>query len=253
MRNVWIVFKRELKSYFLSPMAYVLLIIFVLLSIGIPFALASFIERNNASLFWFFYFHPWIYMIFGPAIGMRLWSEEHRMGTTELLLTMPVSPWQAILGKFGAAIVVLAAALLSTVGMVFTVNYLGEPDGGVMWAGYFGSLLVGAACIALTCAVSAVTRNQITCLLISFTLCFILILFGFPPVNEFVRGLDFNLLWFIPIKGGWLADMGNAISLTWHQNEMSRGLMRIQSLVYLLSIIVFSLYLTSVIIRSKRS
>ena len=244
MRNVWIVFKRELKSYFLSPMAYVLLIIFVLLSIGIPFALANFIERNNASLYWFFYFHPWIYMIFGPAIGMRLWSEENRMGTTELLLTMPVSPWQAIVGKFCAATVVLAAALLSTIGMVFTVNYLGEPDSGVIWSGYFGSLFIGMASIALTCAVSAVTRNQITCLLISFTVCLILILLGYPPVNDFIRGLPL---------GGWLADTGNAISFTWHQNEMSRGLMRMQSLVYLFSIIGFSLFLTSVIIRSKRS
>lgn len=253
MRNVWIVFKRELKSYFLSPMAYVLLIIFVVLSIGIPFALANFIERNNASLYWFFYFHPWIYMVFGPAIGMRLWSEEHRMGTTELLLTMPVSPWQAITGKFLAATVVLATALLSTIGMVFTVNYLGDPDAGVMWSGYFGSLLVGMASIALTCAISAVTRNQITCLLISFTICFVLIMLGYPPVNDFLRGLDFNLLWFIPFKGGWLADIGNALSFTWHQNEMSRGLMRFQSVVYLASIIGYCLYLTSVIIRSKRS
>ncbi len=243
MRNVWIIFKRELKSYFLSPMAYVLIALFAIFTIGIPFGLASFIERNNASLYWFFFFHPWVYMIFGPAIGMRLWSEEHRMGTTELLLTMPISPWQAIWGKFLAATTVIASMLLCTIGMVFTISYLGEPDTGVVWSGYIGSLLVGAASVAITCAVSAVTRNQIVCVLISAFICFLLVVFGIPQVNDFLRGLG----------GEWLSNLANGLSLSFHQNEMSRGLMRVESLVYLLSIIGFCLYLTSVIIRSKRS
>src|SRR6187431_3156456 len=119
MRNIFIIFKRELKSYFNNPLAYVLIIIFSLLSMGLTFVIGDFLELNDASLVTFFFFHPWIYMIFGPAIGMRLWSEEHRMGTTELLLTMPISAWQAIVGKFLAACVVLAAALLSTLPIVF--------------------------------------------------------------------------------------------------------------------------------------
>lgn len=243
MRNVWIVFKRELTSYFTTPLAYVLIIIFCLLSLGLCLFFGGFIERGDASLTSFFYFHPWIYMIFGPAIGMRLWSEEHRMGTTELLLTMPISPWEAITGKFLAAFAVLAVTLLSTIGMVMTVYRLGEPDGGVIFSGYLGSFLVGAASIAITCAISAMTRNQITCLLIAVTICLVLTLIGFGPITDFLRGA----------RLGFLADACNSISLLWHATELSRGLMRIQSIVYFLSLIGFCLFLTSVIIRSKRS
>src|SRR6187431_91116 len=127
MRNVWIVFKRELIAYFTTPLAYVLIMIFTLLSLGLTFYFGFFIEAGDASLSRFFSFHPWIYMIFGPAIGMRLWSEENRTGTTELLLTMPISPWQAILGKFLAAASTLAVTLLFTLGIVFTVYDLGDP------------------------------------------------------------------------------------------------------------------------------
>lgn len=242
MRNIFIIFKRELKSYFNNPLAYVLIIIFSLLSMGLTFVIGDFLELNDASLVTFFFFHPWIYMIFGPAIGMRLWSEEHRMGTTELLLTMPISAWQAIVGKFLAACVVLAAALLSTLPIVFTVYYLGHPDGAMIISGYLGSFLVGAATIAMTCAISAFTRNQISCLLVAVAICFILVLAGFPRVTDFLRP-----------NFPWLADIGNGISFWWHQSEMARGLVRFQSLVYLLSVTGFSLYLTGVIIRTKRS
>lgn len=242
MRNIFIIFKRELKSYFNNPLAYVLIIIFGLLSMGLTFVIGDFLKMNDASLTSFFFFHPWIYMIFGPAIGMRLWSEEHRMGTTELLLTMPISAWQAIVGKFLAACVVLAAALLSTVSIVFTVYYLGKPDGQMIVSGYIGSFLVGAASIAITCAISAFTRNQISCLLVAVAVCFLLVLAGFPRVTEFLRP-NFPTL----------ADIGNSVSFWWHQSEMARGIIRLQSPVYLLSLIGFSLYLTGVIIRGKRS
>jgi len=248
MRNVWIVFKRELISYFTTPLAYVLIIIFCFLSLSLCLFFGGFIERGDASLSSFFYFHPWIYMIFGPAIGMRLWSEEHRMGTTELLLTMPISPWEAILGKFLAAFTVLAVTLLSTIGMVFTVLSLGEPDVGVIVSGYLGSFLVGASSIAITCAVSALTRNQITCLLVSVTICLVLTLVGFPPISDLLRSSSF-----LGIKLGFLADICNGVSLFWHSTEMARGLMRIQSLIYFISLIGFCLFLTSVIIRSKRA
>ena len=243
MRNVWIVFKRELIAYFTTPLAYVLIIIFTLLSLGLTFYFGFFIEAGDASLSRFFSFHPWIYMIFGPAIGMRLWSEENRTGTTELLLTMPISPWQAILGKFLAAATTLAVTLLFTLGIVFTVNNLGDPDGSTIWSGYVGSFLVGLASIALTCAFSAVTRNPITCLLISVTLCLILTLVGYGPIIDFMRGAKLNVL----------ADICNSVSFMWHQTELARGNMRIQSLVYLITFIGFCLFLTSVFIRSKRS
>jgi ABC-2 type transport system permease protein len=242
MRHISIIFKRELAAYFNNPLAYVLIIIFSVLSMGLTFVIGKFLDLNDASLTNFFLFHPWIYMIFGPAIGMRLWSEEHRMGTTELLLTMPISPWQAIVGKFLAACVVLAAALLSTIPIVVTVYILGSPDGQMIFSGYLGSFLVGAATIAITCAISALTRSQISCLLISVCICFLLVLAGFPSVADFLRPT-------MP----WLANLGNGISLWWHQSEMARGLVRLQSLAYLTTLIAFCLYLTSVIIRSKRA
>ncbi len=242
MRHIGIIFKRELLAYFNNPLAYVLIIIFSVLSMGLTFVIGKFLELNDASLTSFFWFHPWIYMIFGPAIGMRLWSEEHRMGTTELLLTMPISAWEAIVGKFLAACVVLAAALLSTVTIVYTVYDLGKPDGAMIFSGYLGSFLIGASTIAITCAISAMTRSQISCLLISVFICFVLVLAGFPSVTDFLRP-----------SMPWLADTGNAISFWWHQSEMARGLVRIQSLVYLTSLIGFCLYLTSVIIRTKRA
>ena len=243
MHNIWIIFKREVIAYFTTPLAYVLIFIFTLLSLGLTFYFGFFIEAGDASLTRFFSFHPWIYMIFGPAIGMRLWAEENRTGTTELLLTMPISPWQAILGKFLAAAATLAVTLVFTFGIVFTVYSLGEPDGRTIFSGYIGSYLVGLAAIALTCAFSAVTRNPITCLLISVTLCLVLTLAGYGPIIDFLRGAKLNLL----------ADICNSVSFMWHQTELARGNMRIQSLVYLLSFSVFCLFLTSVFIRSRRS
>jgi ABC-2 type transport system permease protein len=243
MRNVCIIFKRELIAYFTTPLAYVLIAFFTFMSLGLTFYFGFFIEGGDASLARFFSFHPWLYMIFGPAIGMRLWSEENRTGTTELLLTMPISPWQAISGKFLAAAVTLAATLLFTIGIVFTVYNLGEPDGWTIFSGYVGSYLVGLASVALTCAISSLTRNQITCLLLSVGVCIILTLIGYGPIIDFMRGAKLDTL----------ADVCNSVSFMWHQTELARGNMRFQSLVYLISFIVFFLFLTSVFIRSKRS
>jgi ABC-2 type transport system permease protein len=242
MRNIWIVFKREFTAYFTTPLAYVLIVVFTLLSLALTFYFGGFIEAGDASLKSFFSFHPWIYMIFGPAIGMRLWAEENRTGTTELLLTMPLSPWQAIVGKFLAAAATLAATLLCTVGIVITVYRLGEPDGATIFSGYIGSYLIGLAAISLTCAFSAMTRNPITCLLLSVTVCLVLVLLGFGPIIDFLRGAKLN----------FLADVCNSMSFMWHQAELAAGNMTVQSLVYLLSFSGFFLFLTSVFIRSRR-
>jgi ABC-2 type transport system permease protein len=221
----------------------VLIGLFALFSLGLTFYFGGFIEQEDASLTHFFSFQSWIFIIFGPAIGMRLWSEENRTGTTELLLTMPISPWQAICGKFFAAAVTLAVALLFTIGIVFTVYSLGKPDGATIWSGYIGSYLVGLASIAVTCAFSAVTRNPITCLLLSVAVCMLLTLIGFAPIIDFLRSAHLNTL----------ADVCNSMSFTWHLTELGRGNMRVQSLVYLISLAGFCLFLTSVFIRSKRS
>ncbi len=243
MNHLWTVFKREFLAYFTTPMAYVLMFIYVLLSLGLTMYFGGFIERGDASLNGFFSFHPWIYMIFGPAIGMRLWSEEHRQGTTELLLTMPISPWQAILGKYLAAVSVLAITLLATIGIVFQLYSLGDPDGLTIWSGYLGSFFVGATSIAITMAVSAFTRNQITCLLVSTTVCFVLVLLGMGPIVEAANNFF----------GEGVSTFLSRASLLTHQMEAARGSIHVQALVYFISVIGFCLFLTSAIIRSKRS
>ncbi|MDH3318742.1 MAG: ABC transporter permease, partial [Betaproteobacteria bacterium] len=153
--------KRELSSYFASPVAYVFLVIFLLLTGFLTFTAGAFFERGEASLASFFAWHPWVYLVLVPAVGMRLWSEERRAGTLELLLTLPVTAWQAILGKFLASWLFLAIALALTFPVVITVNLLGDPDNGALVAGYLGSLMLAGAYLAITCLTSALTRNQV--------------------------------------------------------------------------------------------
>ncbi|MBL8965266.1 MAG: ABC transporter permease subunit, partial [Phycisphaerae bacterium] len=159
--NITAIAKRELVSYFSSPVAYVFLVIFLLMNGFFTFMAGGFFERGDASLIAFFIWHPWLYLFLVPAAGMRLWSEERRLGTMELLLTMPIAPWQAIAGKFLASWLFLGLALLLTFPVWITVNYLGSPDNGVIICGYFGSFLMAGAYLAITCMTSAMTRNQV--------------------------------------------------------------------------------------------
>jgi ABC-2 type transport system permease protein len=166
-RGVLTIFRRELKSFFQSPIAYVCVFIFLLVAQGFAFVVGGLIEAGEASLSYaFFTWHPWIYMVVAPAIAMRLWSEEQRQGTMELILTMPIAPWQAILGKFLAAMVVLFVALALTFPIIMTVDYLGEPDHGAIFSGYVGSFLLGVSYLGVTSAVSAFTRSQVVTLLV---------------------------------------------------------------------------------------
>lgn len=243
MKQIYTVFKRELAAYFNNPLAYVLILIFNILSIVFLLLLSDFFQSENATLDNFFGRHVWLLLIIGPAIGMRLWSEEQRAGTIELVLTMPVSAWKVIAGKFLGAMVVLLAALVSTLTVVWTVAYLGSPDYGTIFSGYLSSFLTGGACIAVTCFVSALTRSQVTCLLVSIALLFITTIIGFPPCIEFVRDT----------LGEGASGLLSSLSLFQHSADMNSGKVTLQSLTYFASIIGFSLYLTSVIIRSKRS
>lgn len=250
MKKIWVVFKRELVSYFATPLAYVFIFIFVLLSMALCFLWGRFLESEDASLdLTFFQFHPWLFMILGPAIGMRLWSEEHRHGTIELLLTMPVTTWQAITGKFLAACVVVLASLALTFPIIITVNYLGDPDAGKIFSGYLGSFLTGCATIAITCCVSAFTRSQVTCLVVSVTVCFFLTLLGSPPVLEFIRNLDTG------VEAGKtaLVEVFSSVSLLTHSIDLASGVLRFQTLVYFLTLIGFALFATSVVIHAKRA
>jgi ABC-2 type transport system permease protein len=243
LRNIKVVFKRELTAYFASPLAYVFIFIFVVLAMFLTFVVFNWLQRQDASLDLFFQMHPWLFMILGPAIGMRLWSEEHRQGTIELLLTMPVTAWQAITGKFIAACVVVAAALVLTFPIVWTVNYLGDPDMGRIFSGYLGSFLTGCTTIAITCVVSAFTRSQVACLVVSVCICFLLTMVGLPPVLDFFRDSDMK----------WLGATLEQSSLLSHLFRMADGAFAFQSAVYFVSVIAFCLYATSVIIRSKRA
>src|SRR5262245_23219712 len=182
--NIKAIMKRELGSYFSSPIAYVFLVIFLLLAGFFTFTIGNFFERGEASLVSFFTWHPWLYLFLVPAVGMRLWSEERRLGTIELLLTMPVTTWQAIVGKFLASWLFLALALTLTFPVVCTVNWLGDPDNGVIFAGYVGSLLLAGSYLAVSCMTSAMTRNQVISFIVSVVICLFLILAGYEPVTN---------------------------------------------------------------------
>jgi len=243
MKSVITIAKRELTGYFASPVAFVFIVIFLMLSGFFSFMVSSFFERGQASLESFFAWHPWLYLFLVPAVGMRMWSEERRLGTLELLLTMPVTPWQAILGKFIAAWAVVALALGLTFPMWLTVNYLGNPDHGVILAGYLGSFLMGGAYLAITAMTSAMTRNQVVAFIVSVVLSLFLILAGYPPVTNML------VHWASPS----LVDAIAAFSVMTHFESIQKGVLDSRDILYFLSVIVFSLFTTGVIVRTHRA
>jgi ABC-2 type transport system permease protein len=243
LTNVWTIAKRELKGYFASPVAYVFIVIFLLLAGFFTFMLGNFFERSQASLQSFYIWHPWLYLFLVPAVGMRLWSEERRSGTLELLFTMPITPWQAILGKFIASWLFLLLALVLTFPLILTVNYLGDPDNGVILCSYVGSFLMAGAYLAITCFTSAITRNQVISFIVSVVLCFFLILAGFPPVTNML------VQWASP----WLVDLASAFSVMTHFDAFQKGVLDSRDIIFFLSVIAFSLFTTSVILRTHRA
>src|SRR5512137_601157 len=185
-RHIWTVTKRELTGYFASPVAYVFIVIFLLMNGFFTFMLGGFFERGEASLASFFIWHPWLYLFLVPAVGMRLWSEERRLGTMELLLTMPITSWQAIVGKFLASWVFLMIALALTFPVVLTVTYLGDADMGAIFSGYVGSAMLAGGYLAVTSLTSALTRAQVISFIISVVVCFFLILAGLEVVTDWL-------------------------------------------------------------------
>jgi ABC-2 type transport system permease protein len=243
-RHIWTIAKRELNSYFASPVAYVFIVIFLLLTGFFTFMIGGFFERGEASLKdSFFVWHPWLYLFLVPAVGMRLWSEERRMGTLELLLTMPITPWQAIVGKFLASWLFLALALALTFPVVMTVNYLGSPDNGVILGGYVGSLMLAGGYLAISAMTSAMTRNQVISFILSVVICLFLILCGWPPVT------DLLVRWAKP----GLVDFVAGFSVMPHFEGFQRGVLDTRDVVFFLSIIGFPLFATSVILRGLRA
>jgi ABC-2 type transport system permease protein len=243
MHLVWTIAKRELGGYFTSPVAYVFLVIFLLLAGFFTFTAGAFFERGEASLAAFFAWHPWLYLVLVPAVGMRLWSEERRSGTMELLLTMPITTWQAIIGKFLASWLFLALALALTFPVVITVNVLGSPDNGTIVAGYLGSLMLSGAYLAVSCMTSALTRNQVVAFILAVVVCLFLILAGFNPVT------DLLVRWASPA----FVDTVAAFSVITHFDGFQKGVIDTRDLFFFLSVIGFALFATGVIIRSHRS
>lgn len=241
--NIWAIAKRELVSYFSSPVAYVFLVIFLLMNGFFTFMAGGFFERGDASLISFFIWHPWLYLFLVPAAGMRLWSEERRLGTMELLLTMPIAPWQAIVGKFLASWFFLGLALLLTFPVWITVNYLGDPDNGVIICGYFGSFLMAGAYLAITCMTSAMTRNQVIAFIVSVVICLFLILAGWPPVTQLLDSLDMQTL----------RDLAASLSVMTHFDGFQKGVVALRSLVYFATLMGFCLFTTGVILRTHRA
>ena len=243
LRHIFTIAKREVSGYFASPVAYVFIVIFLLLSGFLTFMVGGFFERGQANLLPFFAWHPWLYLFLVPAVGMRMWSEERRLGTIELLLTMPITPWQAIVGKFLASWLILAFALALTFPLIITVNYLGHPDNGVILAGYIGSLLLAGAYLSIAAMTSAMTRNQVVSFILSLVLCLFLILAGWPPVTDLLTQ------WASP----WFVESIANFSVMTHFEGLQQGVLDSRDVLYFLSVILFSLFTTSVILRAHRA
>src|SRR6266700_5906663 len=235
--------KRELAAYFESPVAYVFLVIFLLLAGFFTFTFGGFFERGEASLAAFFNWLPWLFLFLVPAAGMRLWSEERRLGTIELLLTMPVATWQAILGKFLASWLFLVIALALTFPIVVTANWLGDPDNGVIASGYVGAALLAGAYLAVSCMTSALTRNQVIAFILAVVLCLLLILVGFSPLTDLLAR------WASP----WLVEAVTKFSVLTHYDGFQKGVLESRDLLYFLSVMAFTLFATGVVIRSHRA
>jgi len=236
------IFKRELASYFATPIALIFMTVFLVINGFFTFKLGKFYETSQADLRSFFLWHPWLYLFIVPAVSMRLWAEEKRSGTIELLMTLPVSLFEASMGKFLAAWAFIGLALLLTFPMVLTVNFLGSPDNGVIFVSYLGSFLMAGAFLAVGTAVSAATNNQVISFVITTSICLVLILLGFEPVIEALQEI-------FPM---WVVDHLSNLSFPYHFEAIQRGVIDLRDLVYFISLMLLSLSAGSAILdRSK--
>ncbi len=243
MSHVVTIMRRELTSYFATPVAYVFIVIFLVLSAAFTFYLGGFYERGQADLTPFFGFHPWLYLFLVPSVSMRLWAEERKSGSIELLLTLPVTVWQAVLGKFFAAWLFTGLALALTFPVWVSVNYLGEPDNGVILAAYIGSFLMAGGFLAIGAAISAATRNQVIAFILALVVCFAFLLSGLPMVLELFRG-------WAPQS---VVDAIASLSMMTHFNDIMRGVIDLRDLVYFVLIIGFWLLAGALIIDAKKA
>lgn len=243
MSNIRAIMKREWSGYFATPIAYVFMVIFLFLTGIFTFYIGAFYERGQADLAPFFRFHPWLYLFLIPAIAMRLWSEEHKSGTIELLMTLPVSIAQAVMGKFLAAWLFSGLALALTFPVWITVNYLGAPDNTVILASYIGSFLMAGGFLAIGSCISALTSSQVIAFVVSVVICFLFILSGFPLVLDFFQG-------WAPL---FLIDAIASLSFLTHFDSIQKGVIDLRDIIYFAVLISFWLYATVVILATGKA
>ena len=243
MNLIRALFRRELQSYFATPVAYVFIVIYLVLMGTFTFYLGQFYERGQADLSSFFNFHPWLYLFLVPAISMRLWAEERKTGSIELLMTMPITAWQAVLGKYLAAWAFTGIALALTFPVWITVNYLGNPDNGSILAGYVGSFLMAGGFLAIGACLSATTRNQVIAFVLTVVVCFGFLLSGFPLVLD--------------LFSGWapqaLVDGIASLSFLTHFANISKGVIDIRDLIYFGLLIGAFLYANTIVLQWRQA
>ncbi len=244
MTSAFRIYQRELSAYFTQPTAYAIIVIYLLLSMGMTFTMGGFFRLGDANLAYsHFYWNPWLFMLLAPAIGMGLWSDEQRTGTIELLGTLPTSTWSAIIGKYLAAATVCLIAIASTFPLWFSVNQLGNPDNLTILSGYLGSFLVCCTFLAITMLVSAFTRDQVVCLIVSVALCVAMVMIGFDDaIIALTKAIPASAVEPIVAFGIWD-----------HFNSLMRGAFRLQDFIWFASIILVSLFGTSAVLTARRS
>lgn len=243
MSTLFSIYKREFSSYFVTPVAYVFIVIFLFMTGIFTFYIGAFYESNQADLEPFFRFHPWLYLFLIPAISMRLWSDERKSGTIELLMTLPVSITDAVVGKYLAAWSFTAVALGLTFPMWLTVNYLGDPDNTVILASYIGSLIMAGGFLAIGSCISAFTKSQVIAFVISVVICFMFILSGFPMVLNLFQGWAPQAV----------VDAIASFSFLTHFNSITKGVIDIRDIIYFSALIIFWLYVNVVVIETKKA
>lgn len=241
MDQIISIFRREFSGYFSTPIAYVFIVIFLFMNGVFTFFMGDLFARGQADLEPFFTWHPWLYLFLVPALSMRLWAEERRSGTVEVLMTLPVSVWQVVVAKFLAAWAFTGIALILTFPVWLTVNYLGNPDNGVIVAAYLGSFLMAGAYLAIGSCISSLTKNQVIAFVVTAVVCFLFAVTGLPMVTD--------------LFAGWapqaIVETVSALSFVSNFEDVSRGAVDLRNIVYFISLIVFWLFVNTVIVGNR--
>jgi ABC-2 type transport system permease protein len=242
MNQIWPIFKREFAAYFATPLAYVFIVIFLFTMGAFTFYIGHFYDNGVADLGVFFSYHPWLYLFLVPAIAMRLWAEERRSGTMELLLTLPIPLWATVVGKYLAAWAFAGVALILTFPIWLTVNYLGSPDNGVILAGYLGSFLMAGGYLAIGACLSATTNNQVIAFVVTVVVCFLFTIAGAPLVLDAIRG-------WAPLT---LVDAVSSFSFLTHFSAITAGVVDLRDVIFFFSLIGLFLTANAVILDLKK-